>query len=711
MAAPPAHLPDKEEQKLNDGLGEPAEKLDRSTPFKTWSAFLATCRSGKKSLGAHFFNLGEIRREERKTKGAVLAHDLCQVLKKLELMSAEGIDDTALGPIVDDRPANYVIATSFKTPLGTGEVWIRRFKEISTDSHHWMLTRRTVSEIESWHQMLVKKRELTRKPVEVVNAGLGPLPERIKARTPRHTATQFTSLARKGAYDDAARLLDLADLPGGEQARKGPRLARRLAMILKRLHPGSFNRISNDPMGSPESGVPFDEEMLARSPLGKSEIQIRLGLYPRTGKQAIWLFTKETVEDVDALYDNLGYGWAGDHLPAFFFDWELWHIQLWQWLGILVALVLGYIFGLICSFILRKLLLRLARLTRWEWDDDVVVAMRGPLIGAFWAVGFVVLIALAALAPKPLGFLQGAAKLVVILSLGWFLMRLMDVAGSQLQAMFKNRGDDMGMAMVPVARKILKPILIVIILIVALQNIGVNVSGLLAGLGIGGLAFALAAKDTLANVFGSVAIAFDRPFKVGDFVKLEGETGTVEDVGLRTTRIRTLDRTVISIPNAKVADTKIENYAPRDRIRLLATFGVQYDTSLDQVRYIMDEMKRYLVAHPKVWQETHRVRFIGYGASSLDIDMFCFIDTTDFNEFTAVREQMYLDFGEIFSRAGAEFAYPSQTVYVGKDSQADAKKAKQASAAVAERLEAGQLCIPEIPDSVRESLQPKSEAS
>jgi MscS family membrane protein len=704
LAKAPTHLPDKEEQKLNEGLGDPPEKLDRSTPFKAWTALLDSCRSGQKELGAHLLNLGEIRKEERKTKGAVLAHNLCLVLKKVGKLTAEGIDDTALGPIVDDKPTNYVIAARFETSLGPREVWLRRFKETSTDSHHWLLTRRTVSEIESWHQMLIKKRKLSRDPVSVINDGLGPVPAKLRLRTPRDTATLFTDLAREGDFDEAARLLDLSKLAKANQKERGERLARRLAMILKRLHPGSFSRISNDPMGSPESGVPFDEEVLARTTLGKAEVQVRLGIYPRTDKDAVWVFTHETVADIDALYDTLGYGWAGDYLPPFFFEWQVWNIQLWQWLGLIIALVLGYIFGLIASYVVRKLLLRLAKLTKWEWDDDVVAAMRGPLVGAFWALGFVVAVAFLALAEKPYGFLLGAAKLVAILSLGWFLMRLMDVAASQLQNMFKAREDDMGMAMIPVARKILKPILFVIVLIVALQNIGVDVSGLLAGLGIGGLAFALAAKDTLANVFGSVAIAFDRPFKVGDFVKVGDTLGTIEDVGLRTTRIRTLDRTVIAIPNSVVADSKIENYAPRDRIRFVATFGVQYDTSLDQVRFIVDEIKRYMIAHPRVWHDSFRVRFIGYGSSSLDIEVYSYVASSDFNEFTAIREELLWGIGEIITGAGAEFAYPSQTVYVGKDSQADSKKATEVATVLTERDAASELSIPEIPDPLREKL-------
>jgi MscS family membrane protein len=706
LAAPPTHLPDKEEPQINAGL-DPLPKeatLDRSTPRRSWSAFLDGCRQGRWELAAHLLNLGEIPSADQKTVGAVVARNLCEVLKKAGKMSAEGVDDSTLGPIAEDKPTNYVVVATIALPEGQGEVWWRRFKDGKTQQHLWLATRRTVSEVPRLHQLVVKGGPAKRKAVELVNQGLGRLPDGIVLTTPRDTATLFAKLTSEGNFAEAARLLNLSATPAQRQATEGKRLARRLTMILKRIHPGAYGRMSNDPMGSPEKDVPFDEEVVARTKVEGAEVQVRLARVVRSEGPAVWVFSPTTVADIDTLYTSLGYGWAGDYLPPLFFEWQMWQIQLWQWLGLVVALILGLIFGYIGSYIMRKVLLRLAKLTKWDWDDDLVATMRGPLVGAFWSLGFVVLIAFLALAPKPHGFLLGLCKLMAILALGWFLLRLMDVAATQLQRMFRDRGDDMGMAMVPVARKILKPIMFVIVLIVALQNIGVDVSGLLAGLGIGGLAFALAAKDTLANVFGSVAIAFDRPFKVGDFVKVGDILGTVEDVGLRTTRVRTLDRTVISVPNSQIADSKIENYAPRDRVRLVATLGVQYDTSLDQLRYIVDEFKRYLLAHPRWWQESFRVRFIGYGASSLDIEVYGYVSTSDFNEFTAIREEILMGLGDIIERAGAEFAYPSQTVYVGKDSQADPQKAKQAATIVAQRAEAGELCIPEIPDALREKV-------
>jgi MscS family membrane protein len=263
------------------------------------------------------------------------------------------------------------------------------------------------------------------------------------------------------------------------------------------------------------------------------------------------------------------------------------------------------------------------------------------------------------------------------------------------------------MAMVPVARKIFKPIMFVLVLILALQNAGVNVGGLLAGLGIGGLALAMASKSTVENMLGGITIAFDRPFKVGDFIKVGDMLGVVEEVGLRSTRVRTLERTLVTVPNGQMVDAQVENYAKRDRVRLLFEIGVQYDTSLDQLRLIIDEMKRALLAHPSVWQESFRVRFAGFGDSALLIETFCFVDTTDFNEFTAVREDLFVKIAKIVDLAGAQFAFPSQTVYTGKAADADTKKAKLASKEIEDRIAAGEWTIPEIPEEKIDELRAK----
>jgi len=704
----PDTIPVKKEEELNKGLGPVPVSLDRSTPKRSWAALLTACNKGKWEGGMHLLNLGDLAEAERKTLGAALTRQLCEVLKATDQRSGNDLPDTTMGPMDEDQPRNYAVAAAIKTTAGAGEIWLRKVEDLKSATQPWLVTRKTVSMIQVWYQQLVKKQEVKVKKVALINPGLGKIPDSLKLTSPRDAATTFAGLARQGEYDEAARLLDLSTLPDDKQKKKGTRLARRLALVLKRVHPGGYGDLSNDPAGAPETGVPLDEEVVARAKLGEQETQIRLAHVRRQDASAVWVFSAATVAKVDPLYEQLGYGWAGDYLPPLFFDWELLDVQLWQWLGLLGLALAALVFGYIAAFFSRKLLLRLATFTSWDWDDDVVAAMDGPLRLVYWVLGYVIGLPFLALADKANAFVLASCKLISIMAAGWFLMRVTDMVGDIMLRVFKDRDDDMIVAMVPVARKIVKALIVAIVVIFALQNMGMDVGSLLAGLGIGGLAFALAAKTTLENLLGGITIAFDRPFKVGDFIKVGSLSGTVEDLGLRSTRIRTGARTIITVPNGQMVDSKVENFAHRDRVLFNPVFGVQYDTSPDQIRYIIDEFKRYLVASDVIYPEGWRVRFVEYGPSSQDIEVRCYVDTGDFNAFTAHREQILFDLGEIVSASGAEFAFPSQTVYTGKDSHADADKAKEAARVVAERGEAGELCIPEVPEALEAKLKGKS---
>ena len=720
---------------FNKGITPPPKTLDRSTPRRAWASLIGACKSRQWGLAMHLLDLGQIREADRKDEGLQAASSFCAVLEatdNLEMPAqlypkADQLDDTPEGPLGGKGPSNYVVVLAFthKYLSGTHETWLRRVHDTTavkppptaeqkpasgTDqgvapaspvatSFLWVVTRNTVSRITTWHKTLVKGEKIKLPKVSEINKGVGAPPAGLELRSPRHAANSFGKLCKEGDYDGAARLMDLSAIPSKKQARKGRRLARRLAMVLKRILPQGFSDLCNDDMGSRESGVPGDREVVARTKIDGKELQVRLAQYLGQNQRAVWLFSKGTVASTDLLYKELGYGWAGDYLPAMFFERQVWNIQLWQWIGILLALIIAVVLGYFLSYVSRKLLTRLAKITKWEWDDEVVACMRGPLVMVFIVVVFLALMPLLALADGPRKFFLSSGKLLVIMAVGWFLIRLVDVAGELILRFFKDRGDDMGMAMVPVARKILKTFIVAVILIMALQNMGVNVAGLLATLGIGGLAMAMAAKSTLENLLAGITIAFDRPFKMGDYIQVGSIEGTVEDLGLRSTRLRTVDRSIVTIPNSKIVDDKVENFSERDKRRILTTFGVQYDTSLDQVLYIMDEFKRYLLAEPSV-MDGFRVRFVGYNASSLDIEVMTYINRTDFVEFSGIREEIYMGLGKIVADSGAEMAFPSQTLYLGKDSHVDTDKAGKAAATVSERREAGELWVPEVPDEV-----------
>jgi MscS family membrane protein len=190
------------------------------------------------------------------------------------------------------------------------------------------------------------------------------------------------------------------------------------------------------------------------------------------------------------------------------------------------------------------------------------------------------------------------------------------------------------------------------------------VASLLAGLGIGGLVVALAAQKTVENLFGTFSIGTDQPFREGDFIRIDKLMGTVEQIGLRSTRIRTLDRTLVSMPNGKLADAQVESFAPRDRIRLAQDIGLSYGSTAAQITKVLAEIESALRAHPKIWPNDLFVRFKQIGEYALIIEIAALFQTTDWDEFTRIRQEMLLRFIEIVEESGTALAMPTHTLQV-----------------------------------------------
>ena len=224
--------------------------------------------------------------------------------------------------------------------------------------------------------------------------------------------------------------------------------------------------------------------------------------------------------------------------------------------------------------------------------------------------------------------------------------------------------------------------------------LGLPVFSLIAGLGVGGLAVALAIRPTLENLVGGLILYADRPVRVGDFCKFDQYMGTIESIGVRSTHLRALDRTLISVPNAKLADMEIVNWAQCDQMLINTTIGLRYETEPDQLRYVLAALREMLIAHPKIDRETVRVRLADFGASSLDVDVRVYAQTREWNDFYAVREDVLLRIAEIVNASGTGFAFPSQTLYVRRDPGLDEKRSKTATDAVKAWRRAGKLPFP-----------------
>jgi MscS family membrane protein len=257
--------------------------------------------------------------------------------------------------------------------------------------------------------------------------------------------------------------------------------------------------------------------------------------------------------------------------------------------------------------------------------------------------------------------------------------------------------------MVQLGRKLSKIVVVIAGTLVIFYIAGINVAAALTGLGIGGIAIAFAAQKTLENLLGGIMIISDQPIRVGDFCRAGDHIGTVENIGLRSTRIRTLKRTVASVPNGQLAVMSLENFAMRDKIWFHHTLKLRYETTADQLRYILAEIQKMLHEHPKVETVSARTRFIEFGNSSLDLEVFAYVLETKYEAFLPVQEDLLLRIMDIVEGSGSGFAFPSQTTYLAGDLGLDAGKSGKTIEAVRRWREQGQMLFPDFsPETISE---------
>ncbi len=328
-------------------------------------------------------------------------------------------------------------------------------------------------------------------------------------------------------------------------------------------------------------------------------------------------------------------------------------------------IVAGFILRAVLSSVVTKRLATLAARTETQADDLATEALISPLgiilpvIGLFLAVR-----TLLAARPEWQASTDTIFKVVSILVITWTAFRLLDALTVLLAEMADRTESKLDDQLVPLVRKATKTFIAVLAFILVAQNLGYSVSGLLAGLGIGGLALAMAAKDTLANLFGSIMILIDRPFHAGDWITFPGGDGVVEEVGLRSTRVRTFAKTVVSIPNQALANATVENHSLMPKRRIKFTLGVTYGSSVDQVRALVEQTEQYLKSNPDIDQEFMLVKFTEFNNSSLDLFIYCFTVTTDWTKHLSVRQDVNLRIMELVEQNGMSIAFPTQTVHL-----------------------------------------------
>jgi len=257
--------------------------------------------------------------------------------------------------------------------------------------------------------------------------------------------------------------------------------------------------------------------------------------------------------------------------------------------------------------------------------------------------------------------------LAVICSIFWTILRSVEFIGVKLKdkaAQTESKVDD---GLIPFAIDLTKVLVYIFALVIILGNVfNVNITALVAGLGVGGVAIALASKESIENLLGSFTIFFDKPFAVGDVITLGGVTGKVEKVGFRSTRIRTFDKSIVTVPNKNVINTELDNLGVRPVRRVKFNIGLTYDTTIEQIKNIVNDIQKLVDDHPMT-NEDGRVRFLSFGASSLDIMVLYYVNSPEWEDLINTQQKINYNIIEIVNKHKSEFAFPSTSVYIEKN--------------------------------------------
>lgn len=530
-----------------------------------------------------------------------------------------------------------------------------------------------------------KAAERTADQVDAPGAGVA-----LDRGSPRETVAGFLGATDRGDERRARDYLDLSGLP----AARREEAARELRTVLDRQVWIDLDALSAEPAGDRQDGLAADRESLGWLDTPDGPRQVLLTRVERDGGKR-WVFAGETVVAATRAYDELGYGRLAALLPAPLIDYQLFRVQLWQWIALLLLVVAAYVVAWLATRAAAWTLAPLARRTRTTLD------MAGLALGP---ARLLVAVAVFSAGRRPLQLtaaagtvLSGAEYLLALIAVIWVCLRLIDVAGEVLRDRLRDRGQGEVAQLVPPGRRTAKVCVVGVGLIAMLDGLGFDVTALVAGLGIGGLAVALAAQKSIENLLGGITLYADRPVQVGDFCRFGETVGTVEDIGLRSTRVRTLERCLVTVPNAEFSNMQLENFSARDKFWYHPTIGLRYETTPDQLRYVLVEVRRMLYAHPRVDPEPARIRFVGFGASSLDLEVFAYVRASNFDDFLEVAEDLHLRIIDIVSAAGSSIAFPSRTLYVEASDGLDRRRGADAERQVEEWRKRDALYLPRFP--------------
>jgi len=520
----------------------------------------------------------------------------------------------------------------------------------------------------------------TKAPVSTAGTG-----DPVDTSSPRATMKSFYSAMqdyKKGLdtndeklqdrINDAIRCFDLSGVPQMGRHMAGEQAAIELKELIDRT------KVLDLSILPATSDLPF-----WKSPSGKFVIRKQTG----GDQQDEYLITAETVSRLPDMFDQVknrpyvkgggggaGYKppWIEQHIPP----WAFTHtcgLAYWQWIGLVIILSLGLFFRWLTRAVFA-LCLRISNRNSLRWNSVLIEQLSAPLgllvATIFW---FVAIYGMRITNEVARAAAHWGLGILFCYAIIWALYRLTHVLHLYLVDYANRPDNNFDPQLVNLITRTVKILVLVVGVLVALQNFGVQVSSVLAGLGIGGLAVAMAAKDTLSNFFGSITIMIDRPFRVGDYIKVKDQEGTVEEIGFRSTKIRTPYNSVVSVPSSELSLASVDNLGMRQFRRVRTTLGITYDSTPEQIVAFVEGIKRIIAANPKC-TPNYLVSFTEFNSSSLDVLVNFFLNVPDLASESEEKQKIYLEVMKLAQQVGVSFAFPSQSLYVEKLPEPKAEK-------------------------------------
>ena len=473
--------------------------------------------------------------------------------------------------------------------------------------------------------------------------------------TPQQTIFNFLEACHARDYAKATYYLDLSRMSAGDRVKAGPDLAMQLEDL---LDDSTFDiaTLSRDPDGDLSDLTPNIDKLASFEVRGQQIVLQLEREQPRPGN-LIWVVSASSVALIPTAHHALAETPFEKKLPQVLVTFEILDTPVWRWIALVLAAVALWFLGKMLAAALIKLLKPAADASGFS----------GALRFALLAAGLRVAMEFASPATLSRTFVERGLGLILALAAAWAGATAVDVVSDRWRSRLNPRLQAVSYSVLPLGRQVLKLAVFLIAILTVLNAWGYNTNAILAGVGVGGIAVALAAQKTIEDLFGGVSVISDRPVLVGDVCKFGDRTGTVIHIGLRSTRLRTPDRTVVSVPNGQFATMTLENISGRDKIWFHPTLNLRRDTTSEQLLRVLSSLREILTTNPKVETGPIPVRFVGVGTYSLDVEVNCYVKTTDFDDFLATQQELLLRMLRAVEQAGTRLAVPLQESFESKD--------------------------------------------